>query len=176
MRGRSARVLEMAARPCGVTVAQVREHYQIKSQNAHSTLVQLEGRGKLHKAHAAGRCSHYFTTSAAASAWAMSQRGVPMQEPLLCESERAKLYEVREHIGSGPRRGVEPGRLPGSLDRGHAAGSAGWRPRVTVCPSAPVDARYQVAPGEKVWGAGFAALRPGQYIEPAHCLAAKAVA
>lgn len=47
--------------------------------------------------------------------------------------------------------------------------------KVTVGPCHPVDARYQCEPGERVWGCGFAALKPGQYIAEAHGLAARAV-
>lgn len=47
--------------------------------------------------------------------------------------------------------------------------------KVTICPAPLVDHRYQVKPGEQVWGCGFAALRPGHYPEAATSAAARAV-
>ncbi len=47
--------------------------------------------------------------------------------------------------------------------------------KVTICPAPLVDHRYQVPPGEKVWGCGFSRLSPGQYPEQATSAAARAV-
>lgn len=55
-----------------------------------------------------------------------------------------------------------PGRV---LKLPHDAIPDNSRATVTVCPSHPVDARFQVAPGERFTGAGFAAVGVGRDVD-----------
>lgn len=89
---------------------------------------------------------------------------------------------LRAPVGQSCNRPVVPKPLPQLSINMPASPDGAYRtvylpPDLVIkCgPSHPVDSRYQVAPGERVRGAGFAALRPGQYVDRAVSAAARAV-
>ena len=85
----------------------------------------------------------------------------------------AKLHDIGTHMRSVARDGRVVTKHQATFDRQRQATvSAAPVPvavdyskaKVTVCPGLGYDPRYQVAPGEKVFGAGFAAVGFGRDI------------
>ena len=107
-------------------------------------------------------------------------RAATVQRPRTVKPKKSAqclvLHDVRANVPGLRVRGAMPPEMAGGLDRGpRATGAVHQGPiKVTVLPSAPVYARHQVAPGERVWGAGFASLPMGKYVDEAASCAARA--
>lgn len=153
------KITALCGRDSGMTRTDL--HNAVKQEHrlrAFELLELLHAAGELHRRRAGKRGWRYFASAAAAEQFRPA--AVDLLPPVKGEPAPANPR------GRPPKRQVLDSDAPADTSLAE----------VTICPSVTHDPRVQCAPGERVWGCGFAALGPGRYLPegPASC-AAKAV-
>lgn len=150
---RAQAAVRLASRPDGISSIELQQIFGVRNNVTSSLLHRLKGYGWL---FAGGdKPFRYFADEAAARRFRRAEP-TPSGQSWRGDGKAAKRKAAPVVLAATAQVIV-----PANVKR-------------TVAPT-PVDSRFTVAPGEHVWGAGFAALRMGQYLAPAHCGAAKAV-
>jgi hypothetical protein len=158
-----ARLQRLASGPQGATNAQVAQAFDWAAEEAGSRLSTQVRRGKLIRVRVMGHKVRYFSNPDHAEAFGVAT--VPLEpKPKRVPKRRAeKVAEMLEPAGHWPMH------LPGT-------------PKAVQVPDGPVvvitaavkrtegprwthDPRYQVGPGERPFGAGFAAVGIGRNVE-----------
>lgn len=168
------RVADMVCRPGGANVKEMMAANCGDSPNAvgHSVLV-IEARGLAFRGKRTGERLRWFGTASEAREWEAAQKSGngaftttrkerPAPVPRVKATPIVKAAKVlAKPLGPAELTGYQPPLVKATKLRGDVDMS---RAKVTICPSAGHDPRYQVEPGTRVLG-GFATAGIGRYME-----------
>ena len=135
---RRAQVVAMVAANDGVTCADIRQHFEMTTSAANEVAAQLVRAGRLFVAKAEGMRNRYFTTRSAADTW-LARQQVPGVVPAPVS---IPMHALRPVGAENRPAGLRP------------SSSFNWTH----------DPRYQCAPGEQPYGAGFSAVGIGRSV------------
>lgn len=175
------RIVEMAARPGGVSSAMIQQALHTSAASIATTMACLEKQKRVVRGKRAGYKLHWFTTAEARDAWqnvvpkgqnhnTIKPQGlVDIGKPVPGSRARAPSSPL-QHITLEGSRAVTAGIPP--IPRALRAFKASAPREVIVPPDVKVtrgpswthDPRYSCAPGELVFGAGFSAVGAGRDI------------
>lgn len=146
----SLALVRLAGRADGVDASEVAQTGLCDGKTASTRLGALVRAGYLHRGKVLGVSARYFAAEAAAQAW--EQRAREVRHASACRP----LSPPSGKPTRVPHRPATPPALP-AVERDGV--------RVTRGPAWTHDPRYQVAPGDRPFGAGFAAVGVGRNVE-----------
>lgn len=170
-------VLNLAGRPDGVVLREIAAALACSERAAQNVRVSMARAGFIVPVRQ-GCNAVWFDSQAAADAWAV-QDGNCWQR---VHGAAASGVVVRHVAAVQVKPEKQPRQAgPAPKDTGRRLVGAAWAlgpvreqgvivgdERIQVLDAAPIcrgDMRFQVMPGERVVGAGFSALKPGQYLD-----------
>lgn len=161
----------MAATPNGLTNADLAQRLDIAQTNIPGRISQAQRNGHLFRAERKGYPLHWFDTAERAAAWAAM---APLHKPELVAIPTGRAHTVMakkkgpaaltKYAAQPTKPGVPaPVNIP---ETPQVAGQATTPASVVVAKglSAGFDPRFQCGPGEKPFGAGFAAAGVGRSV------------